>query len=382
MIQAPGFRAPFFDFAFPPATRSPRIRAVNTCPRCRFPLAEIAIDPVRVDRCHRCGGAFFEHGEAGQAFGPLLDGRSLLDGPAHVVLTASELACPRDETPLVCCRLAPDVEVEICASCHGFWLDDGEGPRLADILEVDHQKEMQAESRRANALVYLFQLFTQLPIEVYNPMRRVPWFVLSVIGATAVCFGLEFLLGDRIVEPLALFPAQVLRGRALWGLVTYGLLHANLLHILSNLYALYVFGDNVEDRLGRVRCAVILTTSVVVGGLAQSLAAREGAVIGLSGGVAGFMGAYLVLFPRVKLWLVLLFVRFKVRAIVYLLAWLSLQAIAAASHATGVGWFAHLGGFATGVAIGLIMRRQRPWLPRSRRSALPPQPPASATLGS
>lgn len=344
---------------------------MKSCPRCHFPLAEIAAGPARVDRCHRCGGAFFEHDEAAQAFGPLLDGHTLLDGPTNVVLAASDRMCPRDETALVRCSFAAGVEVEICPSCHGLWLDDGEGPQLAAVLEADHQQELLAESRRGNALAYLFQLFTQMPIEVYNPRRRAPRFILAVIAATAVCFALELQYGDRVIKPLALFPAQVLHGRALWGLVTYGLLHANLLHILSNLYALYIFGDNVEDRLGRVRGAVILTTSVVVGGLVQSLAVREGVVIGLSGGVAGLMGAYLALFPRVKLWLVLFFVRFKVRSAVYLLGWLALQAIAAARHAGGVGWFTHLGGFAAGLALGLIMRRRRPWLPRQRRTGRP-----------
>ncbi len=87
-------------------------------------------------------------------------------------------------------------------------------------------------------------------------------------------------------------------------------------------------------------------------------------MVGISGGVSGLMGAYVALFPRVRLWLVLLFIRFKLAVIWYIAAWLALQVMCAAAGIKGVGWFAHLGGFAAGLAVGLYMRRRRPWIRR------------------
>lgn len=342
---------------------------MRPCPRCSFPLAEIAQGPVTVDHCHGCGGAFFDDREAGPAFGAELDACEVTDSTATIDATPSTLLCPADRAPMVCCRVGTEVEtvdVEVCPECRGLWLDAGEGPRLVKLLADERRARADAESRRAGVGEYLFQLLTELPIEVYNPVRRPPRVAIAIIALVAACYVLDVATGRALLTHLAFVPDLVFHGQAPWGLVTHALIHQNLVHLGGNLYMLYVFGDNLEYRLGGARFALILVAAVIVGGLAQELA-EPAILIGISGGVAGLFGAYTVLFPRAKLWLVLLFIRFKLAVTWYFLIWLAIPAVTSLFRETNVGWVAHLGGFVTGVAIGLVLRRRRPWVPARPR---------------
>jgi membrane associated rhomboid family serine protease len=337
---------------------------MRPCPRCSFPLAEIAQGAVLVDHCHRCGGAFFDDKEAGPVLGAELDAGDVVDSTATVTAARSALRCPADRAPMVCCRVGAEnetVDVEVCPECRGFWLDAGEGPRLMAIIAADRRARADASVRRAGLGEYLFQLFTDLPIEVYSPVRRKPRVAIVIMAVVALCYVLDIVTGRALLVRLAFVPDLVIHGQAVWGVVTHALIHKDLLHLAGNLYMLYIFGDNVEYRLGGARFALILIAAVIVGGVAQELA-EPAILIGISGGVAGLFGAYAVLFPRVKLWLVLFFVRFKLAATWYFLIWLAIPAVTSLFVETNVGWVAHLGGFATGVLMGLYLRRRRPWV--------------------
>ena len=136
--------------------------------------------------------------------------------------------------------------------------------------------------------------------------------------------------------------------------------HANILHIAGNMFFLWMFGDNVEDRLGRTAYAIFY----LVGGIAASIghvisdAGSIVPVVGASGAVAAVMGAYLVQSPRARLTAVfipLFFLPFRIPAWIFLIEWLVLQFFTSAD--SGVAWVAHVAGFATGALLALWLRR-------------------------
>jgi membrane associated rhomboid family serine protease len=145
-------------------------------------------------------------------------------------------------------------------------------------------------------------------------------------------------------------------------------LHAGWLHILGNMLYLWIFGNNVEDRLGRIPFLLFYLVGGITAALTQVVIDPHSQVplVGASGAIAAALGAYIVLFPGARI-LSLVFLGFfyqllEVPALVILGFWFVLQLIsgAAALGATtatgGVAFFAHIGGFVMGVAVGLLLR--------------------------
>jgi membrane associated rhomboid family serine protease len=139
--------------------------------------------------------------------------------------------------------------------------------------------------------------------------------------------------------------------------------HGSLLHIGFNMLFLWVFGNNIEDRLGHVPYLLFYVASGVVATLAH-IAVDPGStvpLVGASGAIAGVMGAYLVWFPNVRIltafFFILILLR-EIRAKWLLGIWFVLQFFTSPSD--GVAWMAHVGGFVFGVLVGLLLRRGEP----------------------
>lgn len=201
-----------------------------------------------------------------------------------------------------------------------------------------------------------------------NPLVHIrrAWVNHGLILACVVAF---FLFPP--IESFALFPAQV-TGVAYLGpqvdavppwvrLVTYTFLHGGLLHLAGNLITLWVFGDNVEDALGHWRYAVFFVLAGVAGGGAEAYlsAAPTVPVVGASGAVSGVMGAYLMMHPNARIF-VLAGMRVPVAlpagAFVGLLIAFNLLMALTSDGSTMVAWWAHVGGFAAGMALVVVMR--------------------------
>jgi membrane associated rhomboid family serine protease len=135
-------------------------------------------------------------------------------------------------------------------------------------------------------------------------------------------------------------------------------LHGNILHLAGNMYFLAIFGDNVEDRLGVGQYLALY----VVGGIGAALAhiasgpASDIPMLGASGAISAVMGAYAVLFPHRKLYMMLFVVMRRVRAIWYLAVWLAMQFYFVWTGEEGVAWWAHIGGVLVGAALALLHR--------------------------
>ncbi len=147
-------------------------------------------------------------------------------------------------------------------------------------------------------------------------------------------------------------------------LVTYMFVHAGWMHFLSNMLFLWVFADNVEDAFGHVGFIIFYLLCGVAAALAHAfmLPTSQAPLIGASGAVSGVMAAYLVLYPRARVW-VLLFMRLPLRVPAYwaLIAWIIFQffsLLVSTEDDAQVAWWAHIGGFGAGLALTFLLRNR------------------------
>jgi len=146
-------------------------------------------------------------------------------------------------------------------------------------------------------------------------------------------------------------------------------IHAGMLHLLSNMLFLWIFGDNVEDRLGHIRYFIFYVVCGIAGTLAHILFNIDSRLpcVGASGAISGVMGAYVLLFPmaRIKTLLILgIFIQIvNIPAFLMIGYWIFIQIIFGISEIGGKGggiaWFAHIGGFITGFLLALSMKGSR-----------------------
>jgi membrane associated rhomboid family serine protease len=187
---------------------------------------------------------------------------------------------------------------------------------------------------------------------------------------------LDNYASQQFVYDFALIPARW-QTQPIWfgvTLFTSMFLHGGWLHFLSNMWTLFIFGDNVEDRMGPIGFLVFYLLSGLAASLLQFAFGADSTipVIGASGAIAGVLGAYLVLYPRsrvVTLIFVFLFAStVRIPAVFYLGFWFLSQVYygitSLGAAAGGVAWWAHIGGFIFGVAmVKRFLFRPRP-LPR------------------
>ena len=235
-----------------------------------------------------------------------------------------------------------------------------------------------------------------IPLRDANPTRRTPWVTLAIVIACVIAFAWELGLmlsgGQTALDDLlamwGVVPADL---TAAWNhgdylsresatLVTSQFLHGGWLHLGGNMLYLWIFGNNVEDRFGRVRFLLFYLLGGVVAGLSQVAIDPTSPVptIGASGAIAATLGAYLVLFPRARV-TTLVFLGFfyqliDIPAIVVLGFWFVLQlvegltSLGSVQGGGGVAFFAHIGGFVFGAVLARVA------MSRSSRAGGPSTP--------
>ena len=225
-----------------------------------------------------------------------------------------------------------------------------------------------------------------IPLRDANPTRHPPIVTIVLVVACALAFVLELsrqaLGGDvalaALVTEWGIIPAELvaaLRAGSYLSpevatLLTSQFLHGGWLHLIGNLLFLWIFGNNIEDRFGRLRFLLFYLAGGVVAGLAQVAIAPDSTIptIGASGAIAATLGAYLVLYPRARVtslvFLVFFYQLIDVPAVVILAMWFVLQlvdglaslGVGDAATGGGVAFFAHIGGFVFGALIAVAVR--------------------------
>ncbi len=229
------------------------------------------------------------------------------------------------------------------------------------------------------------------PLKDHNPTRRTPVVTIGLIAINVLVFLYEMTLGDslgRFVAAWGAIPYEITHATDLVGtaygpfvhapgppliqltLVTSMFLHGSVSHIFGNMLYLWIFGNNVEDLMGRAKFVVFYLACGIIAGLTHVLVNPASAIptVGASGAVAGVLGAYLVAYPRARV-LTAVFIVFFIRLIelpasLLLIFWFVMQSfqgflsLGARDMTSGVAWFAHIGGFVAG-AIGIRIAAPR-----------------------
>ncbi|MEN8875004.1 MAG: rhomboid family intramembrane serine protease [Pacificibacter sp.] len=203
------------------------------------------------------------------------------------------------------------------------------------------------------------------PIRDHTPSRR-PAYVTYCIMALNIAVFLAMLpsysnnqaLYD-IYSQWALVPARVSSGDGSYTFISSMFMHAGFMHLAGNMLFLWIFGDNLEDEMGHGKYLGFYLFCGVAAGVAQFMTGTTSRVpmVGASGAIAGVMGAYLLLYPKAKIDILLIFIIFfkvfTVPAWVMLGIWAVLQLFGgiSATEAGGVAYMAHLGGFVAGIIV-------------------------------
>jgi rhomboid family protein len=232
-----------------------------------------------------------------------------------------------------------------------------------------------------------------IPIRDANPTQRMPWVTLGLIALNVVAFvvwqqfpvtgadptraQLKVIVCHGAVpaevahlEPLRRYAELCGHKRVILSIFTSMFLHANLLHIGGNMLFLWVFGNNVEDRMGRLVFLLFYLAAGVVAALAQVAISPDSPVplVGASGAIAGTLGAYIVLYPRARVLTAVIFffiTLVEIPAVIVLGLWFVLQFFSGIGQlgqdvSGGVAFFAHIGGFVFGALIALLYRSRGP----------------------
>ena len=205
-----------------------------------------------------------------------------------------------------------------------------------------------------------------IPLRDYNPTRRRSLLTWGLIAANVVIYlyiAQSPVMDEAVIRRYAVVPADITAGRHLGTLITSLFLHASLLHVGGNMLFLWIFGNNVEDTLGEIKFLALYLASGIGGSLLQVFITPTSTVpmLGASGAISGLLAAYVLYFPRARvLTLILPFFIFTLSAWVFIGYWIGLQLLQAYLNlgvtGGGVAFFAHVGGFATGLVLALLLR--------------------------
>jgi len=214
------------------------------------------------------------------------------------------------------------------------------------------------------------------PISDSVRTNKTPFITIIIIAINVYIFVRFLLLGDvdNFVSEYALTPEKInlLGYRTLYPFITSQFLHGSFFHIISNMWFLWIFGDNVEEKVGRIKYLFLYLTAGIVGAFLQYILSPESSIsmLGASGAVSGILGAYFVLFRHhsIKSIVFLFFVitTINIPAGIYIFYWFILQlfqgvlSIPGLSTETGgVAFWAHVGGFGAGYILAKLFNRPK-----------------------
>lgn len=231
------------------------------------------------------------------------------------------------------------------------------------------------------------------PIRDHNPSGRTPFVTYALMALNIGIFVSYVALFDdaRAINGFfyewALIPARLSEGQGTVGVFTSMFLHAGWLHLAGNMLFLYIFGDNVEDEMGHLPYLAFYLACGMLSAFAQVYSAPGSIVptVGASGAIAGVMGGYLLLFPKARVDILIIFIVFfrifPIPAWIMLALWFGMQfigGIGADPSIGGVAYWAHAGGFVAGMllTVPIWLRRggTRYW---ERTEGHPPHPEAT-----
>jgi membrane associated rhomboid family serine protease/Zn-finger nucleic acid-binding protein len=333
------------------------------CARCRSRLLEPLRDHgAQIDACVSCGGLWFDPGELANAIRAhdpegiqterVFESLGKRGGETNSV-------CPRCRVNLVECSLSEhnSLPVEVCETCRGIWLEQG---KLAHAQAGHQLAQAQATIERDRTWGHwFFQFVSTLPVEFNIKPRRRPVVTYTLIAINCAVM-LAIALNPVPFLPLMLVPDQF--GQPQWwlSLLTSVFIHLGWIHLLGNMYFLWILGDNVEDLLGPWKFLAFYLGAAVAGDIAYTIFSQnpEIRMAGASGAISGVIAAYAVYFRQSKLTFMLAVFQFKLPAAAYCGIWALFNLGGWIAGSPGVAWEAHAGGLVFGLLFGISTRKR------------------------
>jgi membrane associated rhomboid family serine protease/Zn-finger nucleic acid-binding protein len=366
------------------------------CPVCKKQMMSRQIGEVTVDICSNCGGIWFDKDELKETLSILkksseIPFRNFKPLPREdEAQEFREIYCPRCATALKPFNYAYDsgIFLDRCPSCGGIWADRDETESIASFLKgnpkleklgksyLDHSKERQtwidlkeaSPTMMSNAFYWQFLPLIVLPVGDENPRQHFPWVTMALILINIIIFICEVIF---ISDPQSFFnrygsiPVNIASGKNLYTLLSSIFLHGSLLHVLGNMFFLWIFGDNVEDIFRPFKFLVLYLTSGILGDVLHTFThlASNMPMVGASGAISGLMGAYFVMFPTARMKIFFVKRVIYLPAALYIGAWISFQIIYGLADiglsVSNVGFFAHVGSFVAGMLFAFIAKKFR-----------------------
>ncbi len=339
-------------------------------------MTPFSCENIIVDKCGDCGGIWFDKKELGIFRDSLktLPIEELEIDEMHEPDTYAISSCPR------CSILLHEekhnynskIKVNKCPRCEGTWLQEAQLVKFIDLARIakisqpdvdgylsewtksfKEKREQEQKIRKpmvrftSPGFIYFFRV---IPLYDINPRNVKPWVTTFFIIFCSIMYYLTSPIENFL--SLGLVPGQLVYS----SFITSIFLHGNLLHLIGNMFFLWTFGDNVEETIGPVNYILFFIICGVTAGLAHVGLNSSSLIpaVGASGAISGIMGAYLYLFPHIKLktWVAGFVVDLPVWA--YLGFWFLIQVVSALismnsdSSNKGIAFGAHVGGFITG----------------------------------
>jgi membrane associated rhomboid family serine protease len=200
------------------------------------------------------------------------------------------------------------------------------------------------------------------------PSKKTPYLTIILILINVLIFALTYFTPnfDEIVLEYGAIPFFIRDGERLITLLTSMFLHGGIFHLVGNMWFLWLFGDNIEHNLGKLKFTIFYFATGIVASLIHVLTIPQVQIdiptIGASGAISGLLGGYVILFPKNKIRAFMMFmfrpVLFNVPAAIYVGVWFFYQLLYA-STPTSIAYMAHIGGFIEGAIIILLLRRKK-----------------------
>lgn len=205
------------------------------------------------------------------------------------------------------------------------------------------------------------------PLKDENPTEKHPIITISLIIINVAVFIYTFVYGnaEQIINQYAMVPKQIVAMEELYTILTSMFLHGNIIHIVSNMWFLWIFGDNIEDLYGKSQFLLIYFGSGVLASIAHTLFNPTSLMptIGASGAVAGILGAYIVKYPRANVITLLFFILVKIPSFVFIGVWILSQVVSASITSitkmpVEIAYWAHIGGFVAGMIMAFLLEER------------------------
>jgi membrane associated rhomboid family serine protease/Zn-finger nucleic acid-binding protein len=326
------------------------------CPRCTQELVKNESGNVLRYSCSKCFG-FAIHFPVLEELMPADEVEVLRKGAEHA--PTGNLRCSQCRAPmqvLLRDHGVRNMELDLCQRCEVLWLDNGEGQDLSS-LETD--RVMNFGEATKMPLPKTVIALIGLPVEQDNDFfHRTPWLTWTMIFLCSVSSLLAFSNMEYALAQFGYFSNQPFPQNVLTAFTSF-FIHGSLAHLLFNMYFFWIFGDNVEDNLGKFKYLLLVFGAaflgdVIAGFMDPRLADIPG--VGASGGISGLIAYYLIRFPYRRFVFMIFFRPFTIPALflggLYLLKEVA-GAFAQVGGVSSVSHLAHLGGAAAGVILAL-----------------------------